>query len=129
MKKIVLVSVILGLLTYSANATYYKTSTNNCSDANMMATLDNAVAVHRAVITEVTCDYTVPEKPAPVVKKPAPVAKPAPVVKHKPRKMAAKHYVHHKYSAPAQAPVVTYEPTIVIVSQTTETCTCFDCGC
>ena len=116
MKKIVIFSILLGLITTAANATYYKTTTNNCSDANMMATLDNATAAHRAVITEVTCDYTIPERPAPVAK-------------HKPRKMAAKHYVHHTYRAPAPQPVVKYEPTIVIVSQTTETCTCFDCGC
>lgn len=116
MKKIILFSCLFGLITSAANATYYKTTTNNCGDANMMATLDNAVAAHRAVITEVTCDYTIPERPAPVAK-------------HKPRKMAAKKYVYRKHCAPAPAPVATYEPTIVVIGVTTETCTCFDCGC
>ncbi len=112
MKKIILVSLLFGLVTSSAFATYYKTSTSNCSDAAMLAKLDRATAQHRAVITEVTCNYTVPSKPAPVAPK---------------RTIASKKFVHHEYRTPA--PVVVYKPTVTVVAIEEETCTCFDCGC
>lgn len=107
MKKIIL-ALVIGLITNSAYSTYYQTTTNDCSDANMMARLDGAVAQHRAVITEITCDYTKP------VAKPKPVAKAKPVVKHAPK---------------PQPIIVEYEPVTVVQITTTETCTCFDCGC
>ncbi len=123
MKRIILFSCLFGLITNAAFATYYSTTTNNCSDANMLNQLDSAVAQHRAVITEITCDYTVPAKPAPT-------AKPAPR-----KRMAAKKYVHHEYRAPKPEPkqvpvIVEYEPAITVVQiTTTESCSCFDCGC
>ena len=55
MKKIVLLSVLFGLFTNSASATYYKTYSANCDTRAMMAKLDRATADHRAVITEVQC--------------------------------------------------------------------------
>lgn len=117
MKKIIL-ALAFGLITNSAYSTYYQTTTNDCSDANMMARLDGAVATHRAVITEITCDYTKP------VAKPKPVAKAKPVVKHAPKKI-----VRHEHRAPKPQPIVVkYEP-VTVVQITTETCTCFDCGC
>ncbi|MBR6838201.1 MAG: hypothetical protein IKM94_01380 [Alphaproteobacteria bacterium] len=118
MKKIIL-ALAFGLITNSAYSTYYQTTTNDCSDANMMARLDGAVATHRAVITEITCDYTKP------VAKPKPVAKAKPVVKHAPKKI-----VRHEHRAPKPQPIVVkYEPVTVVQITTTETCTCFDCGC
>jgi len=111
MKKIIL-ALAFGLITNSAYSTYYQTTTNDCSDANMMARLDGAVATHRAVITEITCDYTKP------VAKPKPVAK----AKHAPKKI-----VRHEHRAPKpQQIVVKYEPVTVVQITTTETCTCCD---
>jgi len=55
MKKIILLSVLFGLLTNSALATYYKTYTYNCNENAMAAKLDRATVDHRAVVTEVVC--------------------------------------------------------------------------
>lgn len=120
MKKIILFSCLFGLITNAAFATYYKTTTEFCGDANMRSELDSAVATHRAVITEITCDYV---KPTASAKRATP--------KPMPRKVAAKKYVHQQYRAPKPQPIVVeYEPEITVVQiTTTETCTCFDCGC
>ena len=63
MKKIILFSCLFSLITISANATYYQTTTEYCGDANMLAELDRATALHRAVITEIDCDYVKPVAP------------------------------------------------------------------
>lgn len=106
MKKIVLLSLVFGLLTTSASATYYQTTTNNCSDAAMMAELDRATATHRAVVTDVTCEYTVPKT----------FAKAKSVYVPRPR--------------PVARPVIVRRPTVMVVSVEQETCTCDDyCGC
>ena len=120
MKKIILFSCLFGLITNAAFASYYKTTTTFCGDENMMSELDSAVATHRAVITEITCDYVKPTAPA---KRIAP--QPAP------RKVASKKYIHHEYRAPKPQPVVVeYEPAITVVQITTTTeCTCITCGC
>ena len=55
MKKIILLSVLFGLITNTAFASYYKTSTHNCEKAAMLDTLDVATAQYRAIITEVEC--------------------------------------------------------------------------
>lgn len=56
MKKIILVSVLFGLVLNPAFATRYKTSSFNCDRDAMLAQLDGATAEHRAVITEISCD-------------------------------------------------------------------------
>jgi len=113
MKKIVLLSVLFGLITNSAFATYYRTTTSNCGDAAMMAKLNRATADHRAVITEVTCDYTVPQVTH--------VITPAPVVVKKP-------IIHH-YVVKPRPVIVEYVPITVVSVSNTESCDCFDCGC
>ena len=130
MKKIVLFSVLFGLFTSSAFATYYQTTTSNCSDAAMMARLDSATAEHRAVITDVTCEYSVP------------VVKPAPVVMPKPKHYTMqKRFVNREVRPvrpiqvvqPVQIvqPVIVHEPSFVVVSVVKEeSCACFDdCDC
>ena len=112
MKKIILFSVLFGLLTNSAFATYYKTTTSNCSDAAMLAKLDRATAEHRAVITEVSCDYTVPTVTH--------VITPAPVVVKKP--------VIHHYVVKPRPVVVEYVP-VTVVSVEEDSCACVTCGC
>ena len=112
MKKIILLSVLFGLITNSAFATYYKTTTSNCSNAAMLSRLDKAAAQHRAVITEISCNYTVP--------KVTHVVTPAPVVVKKP--------VIHQYVVKPRPVVVEYVP-VTVVSVEEETCACFDCGC
>ena len=114
MKKIILVSLVFGLITNAAFATYYKTTTSNCSDAAMLAELDKATALHRAVVTDVTCEYTAPR----VVQKAAPA--PAPVQTFRPTRFV-------KYPVADAQPVRT--PKAFLVTVTKETCTCDDCGC
>lgn len=116
MKKVILISVLLGLVTNSAFATYYKTTTSNCNPDAMLATVNSATAEHRAVITEVTCEHAIPR---PVKQK---FVRPAP--KHF---VANKKFVRHaqrKY-----VPVITYVPAIRIITVTEKTCSCCDCGC
>lgn len=69
MKK--LVFALIAMATVPAMADYYRTRTNNCDPAAMRAVLERAAREHRAVITEVNCEYARVE---PVV-----VARPAPV--------------------------------------------------
>ena len=125
MKKIILFSVVFGLITNAANATYYKTSTNTCDTANMLAELDRATALHRAVVTEIDCEYTVPTRPAPsFVPEPKPMPKPAPK-----RVVAAKKFTNYQVRE-YKPVVVTYVPTVTVVTVTEqEICTCCDCGC
>lgn len=107
MKKIILFSVLFGLITSSAFATYYKTTTSNCDTNAMLAKLDKATAQHRAVITEVTCDRQ--------------IARPAPKRFHAPKK-----YTHHV--KPMPRPVFIPRPTVTVVSITEqENYSC--CGC
>jgi hypothetical protein len=68
MKK--LVFALIAMATVPAMADYYRTRTNNCDPAAMHAVLERAAREHRAVITEVNCEYARVE---PVV-----VAQPAP---------------------------------------------------
>ena len=112
MKKIILFSLAFGLITNSAFATYYKTSTSDCSDAAMLARLDSATAEHRAVITDVTCEYTVPEVTH--------VITPAPIVVKKP--------VVHRYVVKPRPVVVEYVP-VTVISGEEEVCSCISCGC
>ena len=112
MKKIILFSCLFGLILSSANATYYSTTTNNCNDAAMRAHMDSAVAQHRAVITEVSCNYTVPEITH--------VITPAPFVVKKP-------IIHH-YVVKPRPVIVEYVP-ITVVNVEQDVCTCDACGC
>lgn len=112
MRKIVLLSVLFGLITNSVFATYYRTTTSNCSDAAMRAKLNRATADHRAVITEVSCDYTVPQVTH--------VITPAPVVVRKP-------IVHH-YVVKPRPVIVEYVP-VTVVSVEEESCACMTCDC
>ena len=61
---------LIAMATVPAMADYYRVRTNNCDPAAMHATLERAAREHRAVITEVNCEYARVE---PVV-----VAQPAP---------------------------------------------------
>ncbi len=61
---------LIAMATVPAMADYYTVNTNNCDPAAMRATLERAAREHRAVITEVNCEYARVE---PVV-----VAQPAP---------------------------------------------------
>ena len=61
---------LIAMATAPAMADYYRVRTNNCDPAAMHATLERAAREHRAVITEVNCEYARVE---PVV-----VAQPAP---------------------------------------------------
>jgi hypothetical protein len=56
MKKIVLFSLIAGLISSVAIADVYQESINTCDEAEMRAALDRATADKRAVITIVECD-------------------------------------------------------------------------
>lgn len=112
MKKIILVSLLFGLITSSAFATYYKTTTSNCDTNAMLAKLDRATAQHRAVITEVSCNYTVP--------KVTHVITPAPVVVKKP--------VIHHYVVKPRPVIVEYVP-VTVVSVEEDSCACVTCGC
>jgi hypothetical protein len=67
MKK--LVFALIAMATVPAMADYYRTRTNNCDPAAMHAVLERAAREHRAVITEVNCEYARVE---PVVAQPAP---------------------------------------------------------
>lgn len=69
MKK--LVFALIAMASVPAVADYYRVRTNNCDPAAMRATLERVAREHRAVITEVNCEYARVE---PVV-----VAAPAPV--------------------------------------------------
>lgn len=69
MKK--LVFALVAMATVPAMADYYRVRTNNCDPAAMHATLERAAREHRAVITEVNCEYA---RVDPVM-----VAQPAPV--------------------------------------------------
>ena len=69
MKK--LVFALIAMATVPAMADSYRVRTNNCDPAAMRATLEREARAHRAVITEVNCEYARVE---PVV-----VAQPAPV--------------------------------------------------
>lgn len=111
MKKIVLLSLVFGLLSGSAYATYYETFSPNCADAAMLADLDRATATHRAVITKTSCEYAAP--------RPAPRVMPT-------RYVAAKRYVNRVQRV--YQPVVVYRPVMTVVS-VAETCTCCNCGC
>lgn len=55
MKK--LVFALVAMATVPAMADYYRVRTNNCDPAAMRATLERAAHEHRAVITEVNCEY------------------------------------------------------------------------
>ena len=55
MKK--LVFALIAMATVPAMADYYRVRTNNCDPAAMRATLERAAREHRAVITEVNCEY------------------------------------------------------------------------
>ncbi len=55
MKKIIF--ALIAMVTVPAMADYYKVNTNNCNPAAMRATLERAAREHRAVITEVNCEY------------------------------------------------------------------------
>ncbi len=55
MKK--LVFALVAMATVPAIADYYRVRTNNCDPAAMRATLERAAREHRAVITEVNCEY------------------------------------------------------------------------
>jgi len=55
MKKIIFALVAMASLPVAAD--YYKVNTNNCDPAAMRATLERAAREHRAVITEVNCEY------------------------------------------------------------------------
>ena len=55
MKKIIF--ALIAMATVPAMADYYKVRTNNCNPAAMRATLERAAREHRAVITEVNCEY------------------------------------------------------------------------
>jgi len=117
MKKIILLSLVFGLISSSAYATYYKTNTSNCSEAAMLAELDRATALHRAVITDVKCGYNLAKRP----EKPRMAPKPFP--KHK---VAAKKFVPRDVHP--VTPVIVQVPTVTVVTVTeTESCTC--CGC
>ena len=127
MKKIILFSLVFGLIATTANATYYKTSTNNCSDANMLARLDAATAAHRAVITDVTCDYVVPVRPAPVM--PRPVFKPAPrPVMPMPTVSESYFYESIEIEQVYEYKPVVVVPTVTVVTEE-DTCDCVTCGC
>ena len=69
MKKIIF--ALMAMITVPAMADYYKVNTNNCNPAAMRATLERAAREHRAVITEVNCEYARVE--------PVMVAQPAPM--------------------------------------------------
>lgn len=56
MKKIVLFSLIAGLMTGVSFADVYQESIDTCDEAEMRAALDRATADKRAVITIVECD-------------------------------------------------------------------------
>ena len=71
MKKSIIFSAVLALCAGATYADYYRTRTNNCDPAAMHAVLERAAREHRAVITEVNCEYVHVE---PVV-----VAQPAPI--------------------------------------------------
>ena len=115
MKKIILLSLVFGLITSSAFATYYQTTTSDCSDAAMMAELDRATALHRAVVTDVTCTYSMP-KPA------AKVAKPA----YKPAYKPTTYFYYEEY----ETVVVEPAPTVEVISVVEEeSCSCVKCGC
>lgn len=62
---------LIAMATVPAMADYYRVRTNNCDPAAMRATLERAAREHRAVITEVNCEYARVE--------PVMVAQPAPV--------------------------------------------------
>jgi hypothetical protein len=128
MKKIILFSCLFSLISNSAFATYYKTSTNNCGTANMLAELDRATALHRAVVTEIDCEYTVPTRPAPsFVAKPKPMPRPMP--KPAPKRVAPQIV----YKSVAPQPVCEYEPVVVVpiitIVSEQEYCDCVTCGC
>lgn len=55
MKKIVLLSLCCALVSNIASADYYRTTVNNCDDANMRVALDQAASENRAVVTVVEC--------------------------------------------------------------------------
>ena len=56
MKKIVLLSSVIAMVTGAVHADYYRVNTNNCDPAAMRATLERAARERRAVITEVNCE-------------------------------------------------------------------------
>ncbi len=56
MKKIVLVSVLCGLVATPGFATRFQDTSDNCNLDAMMNQLNNATAENRAVITEIKCD-------------------------------------------------------------------------
>ena len=140
MKKIILISVLFGLITNTASATYYKTSTINCDDIAMLEDLDHAVAVHRAVITELNCEHRVARvAPKP---QPKPVYKPKKVVKPivKPVKPIVKPVVVEQpvivkpvIVKPAPRPVIhrviRYVPTVTVISVSENSYDCCDCDC
>jgi len=56
MKKIIF--ALITMMTIPAAGDYYTVNTTNCDPAAMRATLERAAREHRAVITEVNCEYT-----------------------------------------------------------------------
>ena len=72
MKK--LVFALIAMATVPSMADYYRVRTNNCDPAAMHAVLERAAREHRAVITEVNCEYARVEPV--VVAQPAPVYRP-----------------------------------------------------
>ncbi len=128
MKKIILFSIVFGLISNSAFATYYKTSTNACGTANMLAELDRATALHRAVVTEIDCEYTVPTRPAPsFVAKPKPMPRPMPkpTPKHVAPQIVYETVVTETVCEPEPVIIV---PTITVITEQ-EYCDCMTCGC
>ena len=105
MKKIVLIFALIVLSMNSASATYYRTTTGNCN--NVMSKLDSAVATHRAVITEVSCNRH--------------VARPIPR-HYEANKRFIKREVH------AYRPVVKYVPVMTVVNVEQDCCGCC-CSC
>lgn len=75
MKKSILLSVVCAIIATAANADYRRVQTNNCNPAAMRALLDREARTHRAVITEVNCEYARVE-PVMVAAQPAPVYAP-----------------------------------------------------
>ena len=94
MKK--LVFALVAMATVPAMADYYRVRTNNCDPAAMRATLERAAREHRAVITEVNCEYArvepvVVAQPTPVYTAPAVNYSNIPVVDCAPRPTRAEY--------------------------------------
>ena len=56
MKKVLLLSSVIAMVAFAANADYRTVYTNNCDPNAMHALLERESRIHRAVITEVICE-------------------------------------------------------------------------